>query len=133
MRPAPLRRQFLLLAVLTALPQRQSRHRLLPPLISDELGINENVMSWAGTSNSIGDPQQAVRASWELHSVEPGYAGFIAASAACAPSEDAEMFAAQIDLVPAGRRFPSSIQHLSFERDRATRWHMPQRIRLATS
>ena len=123
---------WLLLAVTVPATNRQLRHRLRTRLtwagmgspapglwvtpnqhvteqvakIIQDLGIENSAMSWIGSSASIGDPQEVVRSAWQLHSVEAAYAEFIAEFGQRKPRTGAEMFAAQVELVQAWRRFP---------------------------
>lgn len=123
---------WLLLSITVPESQRQLRHRLRTRLtwagmgsaapglwvtpdrhvmprvekIISDLGVEDNAMSWVGTSGSIGDPQQVVRSAWQLQTVEAAYADFIAEFGTRTPGTAAEMMAAQIELVQAWRRFP---------------------------
>ena len=83
--------------------------------IVDELDIAEKTMSWVGPSGSIGEPQQVVRAAWQLHEVEQAYADFIEQFSAARPTTTEDVFRAQIDLVQAWRRFPFTDPALPLE------------------
>jgi phenylacetic acid degradation operon negative regulatory protein len=132
---------WLVLAVTVPETQRQLRHQLRTRLtwagmgspapglwvtpderamgeiskIITELGIFQNAMSWIGTSGEIGDPQEIVRTAWQLQEVEAAYGAFIADFSVRTPQTGAEVFAAQVELVQAWRRFPFADPALPLE------------------
>jgi phenylacetic acid degradation operon negative regulatory protein len=124
--------RWLVLAVTVPETQRQLRHQLRTRLawaglgspapglwvtpneaaatevakIVTDLGIGTSTMSWVGTSGAIGHPQQVVRAAWRLGDIEAAYARFIADFSHRTAVKGEAVFAAQVELVQAWRRFP---------------------------
>jgi phenylacetic acid degradation operon negative regulatory protein len=125
--------RWLVLAVTVPETQRQLRHRLRTRLtwagmgspapglwvvphadraaevarIVADLGIAGNTMSWIGESGVVGSPKDVVAAAWtSLDDVEREYDKFVAAFESRRADAPAAVFAAQVDLVQAWRRFP---------------------------
>ncbi len=83
--------------------------------IVEDLALGDKAMSWVGTSAEIGDPQQVVRAAWQLQEVEQEYAQFIEEFSGRRPRQLDEIFLAQVDLVQSWRRFPFADPALPLE------------------
>lgn len=131
--------QWLVLAVTVPETQRQLRHRLRTRLtwagmgspapglwvvpddkrldevatIVQDLGIEENALSWVGPAAGIGTPRAVISAAWALGRVAEAYDEFIRAfskPAARASGKRAAVngraFVGQVELVQAWRRFP---------------------------
>lgn len=71
-----------------------------------DLGLAAVTSSFVGPFGAIGSERDVVGQAWDLDAVESAYSAFLDTFAGAAPTDPADVLAAQIHLVHAWRRFP---------------------------
>ena len=72
-----------------------------------EAGLADRAFAWIGTDTAaLGDRGALLRAAWDLDEVEARYTAFLDTFGHREATDDADAFAAQVQLVQAWRRFP---------------------------
>lgn len=72
-----------------------------------EAGLADRAFAWIGTdAAALGDRDALLRAAWDLDAVEARYTAFLDTFDHRDATDDADAFAAQVQLVQAWRRFP---------------------------
>lgn len=74
--------------------------------IIERLGLAPMASSWVGGFGPVGDEPAMVRSAWDIDGLAAMYVEFVTQVEAMRPQDDAESFAAYVQLVQAWRRFP---------------------------
>lgn len=71
-----------------------------------DLGLADEALVFVAEAGEVVSDDRIIRLAWNLAELERGYRGFVSDVTPRDPSEDAEAFAAVVDLVHEWRRFP---------------------------